>query len=159
MSIVINSKTTDTPGPAVPVDCPCCKTAGATAQTFEREERNTLFWIIPFFTTRFVCGSCTQCRKRFRTTLSREQLDRTTPQEFTRQVGGYVPVLGKFFAVVGILFSVLPFLGLILSGIALAITLKRGGGWRTASVIGLVISATFTILLPLLLALAKSPAH
>ena len=78
--------------------------------------------------------------------MTREELDRTTPQEFAKQVGAYGPILGKFFAVVGILFSLLPFLGLLLSGIAMAITLKRGGGWRTASAVGLVMSAIFTLL-------------
>jgi len=145
VSILIISETTETPGPEITFDCPACGKQGVVGKTSEVTEKNSLFWIIPLFTSRVRGIVCGQCGKAFRTSLALEELSAASPEELARDLGAQVDFLAKFCIVTGLVLAIVPFFGLIFAGIGTLCTLKRRTGWRTAAFIGLALSAISTV--------------
>jgi len=141
MFILIASKTTETAGPEITFNCPACGKEGVAGKTSEVMEENSLFWIIPFFTSRVRHIVCGQCGKAFRTRLSLEQLSAASPEDLARDVAAQVNFIAKFCIITGLVLAILPFFGLVFAGIGMLCTWKRRTGWRTAAIIGLVLSA------------------
>lgn len=144
MEILITSKTTKTPGPEVKIDCPACGGKDLPAGTIETEEKNSLYWIIPLFTSRFVSVSCSACGKTFRTALKADQLTRISQEEISRHLAAAVPFLVKFCVVIGIALAMIPFHGLVFALLGTAFTIRRSTGWRTGALVGLVLSLVST---------------
>ena len=155
MEILITSKTTKTPGPTVKIDCPACGGKELPAITVETEEKNSLFWIIPLFTSRFVSVSCSACGKTFRTALKADQLAQIGREEISRHLAAAVPFLAKFCVVMGITLAVIPFLGLIFALIGIAFTMTRSARWKIAAIVGLVLSLSSTGILTVALLMDK----
>ena len=144
MYILIAIKTTETAGPEITFNCPACGKEGVVGKTSEVMEKNSLFWSIPLFTSRVRRIVCGQCDKAFRTRLSLEQLSAASPEEVARDVGAQVAFIAKFCIITGLVLAIVPFFGLVFAGIGTLCTLKRRTGWRTAAIIGLVLSAIST---------------
>ena len=107
-------------------------------------EKNTVLWVFPFFTSSVRRIVCEDCGKVFRTSLSLEQLSSASPEDVARDVAAQVAFLAKFFVVAGLVLAILPFFGLVFAVIGMLCTFKRRTGWRTAGIVGLVLSTIST---------------
>jgi hypothetical protein len=147
MTILITTKTTRTPGPGVKIDCPACGRIDVPAATIETHQKNSLFWIIPLFNSRFASVSCSACGKTFRPALKIDQLATIGREELSRQLAVTVPFLAKFLVVLGIALAVVPIIGLILALIGAAFTMSSPTRWRTAAIAGVLLSLFCTVIL------------
>ena len=150
MRVIITQRTTTTPGPAITIDCPACKSASVGASAEAVEEQNSFFWVVPFFTTRWVNVSCGACGKRFGSPRSCDELARMPRAEVSQLLATWqdthVEFLVKFCVIVGLVLSVIPVMGLIFAAIGLAFTYRRRTTWRTLAFLGLGISILSTLL-------------
>jgi predicted nucleic-acid-binding Zn-ribbon protein len=145
MQILITTKWTYTQGPDVTFNCPKCGTQEAQAQTQGTEEKNSLFWLIPLFTTAYTKLTCGNCSNSFKLTQPLEEVENLAPEVISQNLEKSVPFLIKFCIVSSIALFIIPFVGLIFGGIGLAATAKKPTGWKKAAIVGLVLS-----LLPIL---------
>jgi hypothetical protein len=141
MDILFTSKWTYTDGPAITLNCPQCQTQNAPAQTRGTLEKNSLFWVIPLFSTTYTTVTCGHCGKTFRLLKPLDEVTSLPPDAIAQYLEQSVPFLIKFCIVAGIVLFPVPVVGLVLAAIGLAATIKKTSGWKKAAVVGLILSS------------------
>ena len=139
MYLLMTSKTRTVRGPDTFINCPECGD-DSPALTYQRVERMGIFFV-PFLTQRETFVVCETCGKTSLIKLPLEQLGELSADEVSRHLHARVAIVAKFLALAGLLLSLVPVVGLTLSGIGLAMTYRAGGWAKVASLIGLGISA------------------
>jgi predicted nucleic-acid-binding Zn-ribbon protein len=140
MHILITTKWTNMEGVDAKINCPKCGAMGASARMKGTEEKNSLFFLIPLFMTRYTTLTCKDCGASFRLFKSLDEILDLSPEAIAQLIEKRVPFLIKFCIVSSIAFFIIPFLGLIFGGIGFAATAKKQSGWRRAAIVGLALS-------------------
>jgi len=152
MSVLITTKWTYTEGPDLTFGCPRCSSDDVTAHTKETEERNSLFWLIPLFTTRYTQLTCSACGKSSKLVMPLDEVQGLDSAQITHQLQTSVSFLAKFCILVSIVLSVVPILSLVFGAIGF-FTAPKATGWRKAAVIGMGLNVFFMACLGLMIAM------
>lgn len=134
----IAQSTEDIPGPEVQLNCPRCRAVGGAA-TFEHVESLLLFWFIPIAKVRNVYCRCLACGATLRVRMPFAELGTKGGQDISHSVVDEASFVAKFFAVAGLLLSIVPLVGIWIALFGLAANFRTGRWPRTISVIGVVI--------------------
>jgi hypothetical protein len=135
-------------GPDVVFDCPACGTAGAGATTYNNVETVLLVFR---WRTSWLC--CQECGATLQSSRDVRELGGLSPEELRGVVRPYVGLVNRLFAVLAVLWGLLPIVGLVLAVVAVAIN-RRPDGWRTTSRVGLAIAVVAHLVFAVLLILA-----
>jgi len=153
MAILITTKWTYTEGPDVSFTCPNCGLDGATARTEGTEERNSLFWLIPLFTSRHTTLTCSACTKSTNLVMPLDEVQELDPEQITQHLQTSVPFLAKFCIVTSIALCLVPVVGLVFGGIGFWAAAKAATRWKRAAVIGMGLNLLFIACLGLMIAM------
>jgi hypothetical protein len=146
---------TETPGPPVSFQCARCKQA-VTGTSRQRYEKVYALGLIPTFGKTNTFVTCDTCKAKFLSKLTIAQLQDHLNDDITQHLSLTNSFVITFLVVVAVLLFWTPFLGLILSAIATALTWKNAGGWiKMASRIALGLSILIHIGLAILMMTQK----
>lgn len=140
MQIILNTRRTEYTGPSVEIHCPRCKKRNATASTTAVLEQNRLFYFIPFFNAEFTRVQCDACKSKLRLIERVDNVAALDIDERSRRLASSTSLPAMVSAVLSIVLSVLPIVGVVMALVALALNLKSGTFWRNLSIVGLILS-------------------
>jgi hypothetical protein len=130
----------DKPAGTTQIHCPVCRQRDIPAQIIEHIEKVTEYLVVQVntYTTWWVV--CTGCKTRLYSKVSGIELQQRTADQLVGVVVPRVSLVRQFFAVVSVLLSIAPFMGLCIGIIAYLLNRKSPGWPRIASKIGLGIT-------------------
>jgi hypothetical protein len=134
------------PGPSLTIHCAACNVPDAPATTYQFSERVAILHVIPvtpFMRTNYV--KCDRCGEAFVSPIALDELPYLEPEELHQLLRRSVGLVEMFMAVAAIILSWIPFLGLIMALIALALNGWRKNHWtrpvsRAAVVIAVIVT-------------------
>jgi hypothetical protein len=142
-------------GPNLRMRCSVCDML-TNATSFQYGERLTLFHLVPlspWTETNYV--QCETCRQQFVSSIRVGDLPGYDPDTLGSLLIRRVGLVPCALALLALLLSPLPLIGLLLGGIALAVNWRRPRHWtRTISSVALVLACLTSIALLLLFAIA-----
>jgi hypothetical protein len=146
---------TETPGPVVTFQCARCKNL-VTGSSRKRDERVYALGFIPTVSKTTTYVTCGGCKADFLSKLNLSELEQHKGVDISR----YLYLTNSLVTLVLVVASAMlfwtPIVGLILAGIAVAITWKYSGGWmKMLSRIALGLAVLVSIALVLLGVFAK----
>lgn len=133
-------------GPQVVMHCAACDVPDAPATTYQFGERLAILHVIPltpYTQTNYV--RCDRCGETFVSPIALSELPYLEPGELHRLLRRRVGLVELFMAVAAIILCWIPFLGLIMGLIALAMNGWRKNHWtqpvsRAAAVISVIVT-------------------
>ncbi len=131
----------DTPAGTTRIHCPACRARDVEAQIIEHAEKVTEFVVVHMSTHTTWWVVCSACKARLFSKISGPELQQKTADQL---IGVVVPRVGgvrQFWAVASIILALAPGLGTGVGLIAYFVNRKSIGWPRTASKIGLALSA------------------
>ncbi len=145
MVIQMTAITQEARGPEVEFDCPACNTRKAKGNTTESTEQLNLFFFIPIMKLRNTYVTCMNCKAKLACRAPLARLAEMPPEEITGAVRYGASGVGKLLAVLALLTCLIPFAGLLVSGIAAFIN-KGTKGWAVAlSLLGVILGAVSSL--------------
>lgn len=145
MFIIYGATREEEPGPTVEITCPKCGQS-CDADSVEITEWVKLFIVIPILRLRNTYLTCTRCRKSYLVKLRLDELAYADREDLDDMLAVSKPsFMTSFFAILTLVLCILPFVGLLLSMISLALTWKHGGWQKVITWIALVLSLVSTI--------------
>lgn len=139
-------------GPTIVINCPACGAERVDADTFEYGERLTLLHVVPLtpFSRNFYV-KCGKCSEQFSSPIAPAELEYLLPNELQAVLRRHVGLVPAFLAIVGLLLSPLPIIGLVMAIISLAVNGFRQKHWtrfvsRLSVGFALVVSAFFSLM-------------
>jgi hypothetical protein len=133
-------------GPSIVIHCAACNVPDAPATTYQYGERLAILHVIPltpYSQTNYV--KCERCGEAFVSPIALTELPYLEPGELHRLLRRRVGLVEMFLAVAAIILSWIPFVGLVMSLIALAVNGWRKNHWtRPVSRVAAVISVVVT---------------
>jgi len=145
MFIIYGSTREEIQGPNVEINCPKCGQL-CQASSVEIIEWVKLFIVIPILRLRNTYLTCTHCGKSIHVKARLEDLSYITTEDMDDMLAGTQgSSMMSFFAILALLFCLLPFIGLTLAVISVILSRKITGWQKIISYIALVLSLIFTI--------------
>jgi hypothetical protein len=130
----------DKPAGTTQIHCPVCRQRDIPAQIIEHIEKVTEYLVVQVNTHTTWWVVCTGCKTRLYSKVSGIELQQRTADQLVGVVVPRVSLVRQFFAVVSVLLSIAPFMGLCIGIIAYLLNRKSPGWPRIASKVGLGIT-------------------
>jgi predicted nucleic-acid-binding Zn-ribbon protein len=145
MFIIYGATREEEQGPTVEITCPKCGQS-YDADSVEVTEWVKLFIVIPILRLRNTYLTCTRCRKSYLVKMRLDELAYADRQDLDAMLAVSKPsFMTSFFVILTAVLCILPFIGLLLSLISLALTWKKGGWRKIIAWIALAVSLAATI--------------
>jgi hypothetical protein len=144
MDILITTRSQQTPGPELEIDCPKCGTSNTSAASYEQRDYLSLFYFIPLFSVANTFVKCGTCDARLTSRLSIEELQQHSTSDVSQYLSYEISFVVKFLAIASILLAIVPIVGLVLAILTVSLSLKSGGWPKTVGIIALVLSGIVT---------------
>lgn len=130
----------DTAGFTIPFDCPACGAQQVQGRAYCYEIQNEFGIVID----RTSWVECFRCKEHLLSTVDPEQLARMDQTRRNAAISVYIPLLARALAVISLLISCFPFVGLLIALVAVWMN-QRPGFWRKVSWFGLASSAAINL--------------
>ncbi len=145
MFIIYGATRQEEQGPIIEITCPKCGQS-CDADSVEITEWVKLFIVIPILRLRNTYLTCTRCRKTYHVKIRLDELAYADREDLDAMLAVSKPsFMTSFFVILTAVLCILPFIGLLLSLISMALTWKKGGWQKVITWIALVLSITATI--------------
>jgi len=151
MFIQISAVTKEQQGPDVAINCPACGAENVPASSFESTEVAKLFFFIPVLRFRNAWLVCSECKSKLVVTTPLSELETLSPEALTRVIRYNASGTGKLMAILAILTSLVPVLGVIVAAIACFLTRGTKGWPKGLSVISVILAVVVTFCVVFLL--------
>ncbi len=154
MDVLINTRITKIPGPTVTIDCPACKAKSVNGESVRQVDQLELFYLLPFMKLRNTFVTCHECNKQLICTAPFDELGELSVDDLSQHLVHHVSIINKFLALASVLLCWVPFVGLLLGCISLAVNWRITGWTKKLSYIGIGASAVLTAAFMIILSLA-----
>ena len=124
------------------IDCPACGERQVEARPYHHDIYNELGLLID----RTSWVECSRCKAQLHSRIDALELRALSVQERNAAISVYIPLVARALALISVLISVFPFVGIAVAVIALMAN-RRPGLWRTLSWLGVGISGLIHVLL------------
>lgn len=141
MAILLTVHAEETPGPAIPIQCPKCGVETAMGFSRERVETLRLLGLIPLLKLRNTFVDCGECEAKLRSRLGIEELAKYQGAPISQFLSYDVSFVFKFLAITSLILSLVPMVGLGLAVLTLLGTFRTRGWPRTLGIVSLIVSA------------------
>ena len=153
MDLLINSRIQKTPGPTVTINCPACHAKSVAAESMRQVDQLELFYLLPFMKLRNTFVTCRECNKQLICSAAFDELDELSVDDLSQHLVHHISIVNKFLALSSLLLCWIPFVGLLLGCISLAVNWRTTGWTKTLSYIGIGASALLTAALVIILSI------